>query len=129
MSDNGVTTQRVDDKVTIGPSSANKEVLDDLVQQGYFRTQLGAFQAAAMLALRKKLDPATAASGSTAWNRGSVPREILDFLEWYVPTPTPARFLEQLGNVGTAYIAERVKTKGYDYSDLFDLPRDLSTEV
>lgn len=129
MSKEGMEPRRPDDKVTFGPSTANKDVLEDLVDQGYFQTSLGAFQAAAMLALRKKLDPSTAASGSTTWNRGSVPREILDFLEWYVPTPTPARVLEQLGNVGVAYIAERVKTKGWDYSELFDLPRDLSTEV
>jgi hypothetical protein len=111
------------DKVTIGPSAANRDVLDLLVKQGHFNNSLAAFQAAAMLAIRKDLEASSApASAGTMWNRGSVNRQILDFLAWYVPTTTPARVLEQLGNAGTAYIAERVKTGGYRLSEIFDLP-------
>lgn len=128
MSDATTTPPSVEDKKTIGPTAANKEVLEDLVDQGYFKTQLGAFQAAAMLAVRKSLDVSAATSGSTTWNSGSVPREVLDFLEWYVPTATPVRLLEQLGNVGIAHIADRVQTKGYTYSELFDLPQDVSDQ-
>ena len=112
------------DKVTIGPSAANKDVLDLLVTQGHFNSSLAAFQAAAMLALRKDLETSSApASAGTMWNRGSVNRQILDFLTWYVPTTTPARVLEQLGNAGTAYIAEKVKTGGYRLTEIFELPR------
>jgi hypothetical protein len=112
------------DKVTIGPSAANKDVLDLLVTQGHFNSSLAAFQAAAMLAIRKDLEASSApASAGTMWNRGSVNRQILDFLTWYVPTTTPARVLEQLGNAGTAYIAEKVRTGGYRLSEIFDLPR------
>ncbi len=56
------------------------------------------------------------------WNRGSVNSQILEFLEWYLPTETPARALEQLGNAGTAFIAERVSTGGYNLSEIFELP-------
>jgi hypothetical protein len=116
------------DKVTIGPSAANKDVLDLLVTQGHFNSSLAAFQAAAMLAIRRDLEASTApASAGTMWNRGSVNRQILDFLAWYVPTTTPARVLEQLGNAGTAYIAEKVKTGGYRFTEIFDLPH-ISTE-
>jgi hypothetical protein len=112
------------DKVTIGPSAANKDVLDLLVTQGHFNSSLAAFQAAAMLAIRKDLEASSApASAGTMWNRGSVNRQILDFLTWCVPTTTPARVLEQLGNAGTAYIAEKVRTGGYRLSEIFDLPR------
>jgi hypothetical protein len=112
------------DKVTIGPSAANKDVLDLLVTQGHFSSSLAAFQAAAMLAIRKNLEASSApTSAGTMWNRGSVNRKILDFLTWYVPTTTPARVLEQMGNAGTAYIAEKVKTGGYRLSEIFDLPR------
>jgi len=112
------------DKVTIGPSAANKDVLDLLVTQGYFNSSLAAFQAAAMLAIRKDLEASSApASAGTMWNRGSVNRQILDFLTWYMPTTTPARVLEQLGNAGTAYIAEKVKTGGYRLTEIFELPR------
>jgi hypothetical protein len=111
------------DKVTIGPSAANKDVLDLLVTQGHFNSSLAAFQAAAMLAIRKDLEASSApASAGTMWNRGSVNRQILDFLAWYVPTTTPARVLEQLGNAGTAYIAEKVRTGGYRLTEIFDLP-------
>jgi hypothetical protein len=112
------------DKVTIGPSAANRDVLDLLVTQGHFSSSLAAFQAAAMLALRKDLEASSApTSAGTMWNRGSVNRHILDFLSWYVPTSTPARVLEQLGNAGTAYIGEKVKTGGYRFTEIFELPR------
>ena len=111
------------DKVTFGPSAANEGILDLLVRNGHFKTALGAFQAAAMLALSKNLDAISApASAGTKWNRGSIEPQIRDFLEWYIPTNQPTRLLEQLGNVGIAYIAEKVKTGGYSLTELFDLP-------
>src|SRR5262249_51961103 len=112
------------DKVTIGPSATNKDVLDLLVTQGHFNSSLAAFQAAAMLAIRKELEASGApASAGTMWNRGSVNRQILEFLSWYMPTTTPARVLEQMGNAGTAYISEKVKTGGYTLTEIFELPR------
>ena len=112
------------DKVTVGPSQANRDVLELLVKQGHFKTALGAFQAAAMLAIRKNLDPSGApASGGTMWNRGSVSPQILEFLEWYMPSKTPVRVLEQLGNAGTDYIAEKVKVGGYTLTEIFELPQ------
>ena len=117
-------TEVDEDKRTIGPSASNKDVLEMLVQQGHFKTSVGAFQAAAMLAIRKGLDTSTApTSAGTMWNRGSVSSQVLDFLTWYLPTTSPARALEQLGNVGTAFIAEKVKTGGYSLTEIFDLPR------
>ena len=111
------------DKVTIGPSAANRDVLELLVQQGHFKTSLGAFQAAAMYALGKGLDPSTAPqSAGTMWNRGSVNRQVIDFLGWYLPTTPPTRALEQLGNAGTAAITERVRSGGYDLSEIFEFP-------
>lgn len=122
--DSAVEPGADNDKVTIGPSAANKDVLDLLVTQGHFNSSLAAFQAAAMLAIRKDLEASSApASAGTMWNRGSVNRQILDFLTWYVPTTTPARVLEQLGNAGTAYIAEKVRTGGYRFTEIFELPQ------
>ncbi len=112
------------DKVTIGPSASNRDVLELLVTQGHFKTALGAFQAAAMLAIRKGFDPSTApASAGTMWNRGSVNPQARDFLSWYGPTETPIRILEQLGNAGTEYIAEKVIAGGYNLTEIFELPR------
>jgi len=116
------TDESNQDKVTIGPSAANRDVLELLVEQGHFKTSLGAFQAAAMLALNKGLDPNSApASAGTMWNRGSVNKQILDFLEWYCSTSAPNRLLEQLGNAGTAHLGERVRSGGYDLTELFEL--------
>jgi hypothetical protein len=113
-----------EDKRTIGPSTSNKDVLEMLVQQGHYKTALGAFQAAAMLAIRKGIDPSTAPpSAGTMWNRGSVSAQVLEFLTWYLPTKSPARALEQLGNAGTAHIAEKVRTGGYSLTEIFELPR------
>lgn len=113
-----------DDKITIGPSSSNKDVLEMLVLQGHYKTALGAFQAAAMLAIRKGIDRSSAPpSAGTMWNRGSVNPQVLEFLTWYLPTTSPARALEQLGNAGTAYIAEKVKTGSYSLTEIFELPR------
>jgi len=111
------------DRRTLGPSAPNRDVLDLLVKQGHFKTSLGAFQAAAMLAIRKGLDPTQApASAGTMWNRGSVSSQMLDFLTWFLPTSAPALALEQYGNAGTHLIAEKVKTGGYTLTEIFEMP-------
>lgn len=112
-----------DDRRTFGPSASNREVLELLVKQGHFKTSIGAFQASAMLALRKGLDPDQAPpSIGTMWNRGSVTTQVLEFLAWYLPTSTPVRSLAQLGNAGTEYISSKVRTGGYALSEIFELP-------
>lgn len=112
-----------DDRRTFGPSAPNREVLDLLVKQRHFRTAIGAFQAAAMLALRKNLDLEVAPSSTgTMWNRGSVDLKMLEFLGWYLPTATPVRAFALLGNVGTDHIASKVRTGGYSLSEIFELP-------
>jgi hypothetical protein len=114
------------DKVTFGVSLPGQDVLDGLMRMKYFKSELGAFQAAASLAMSLDL-PArevTAANG-TKWNRGSVDPQMLSFFEWYLATPTPVRQLERLGNVGLAHIADKVSTGGYTFSELFQLPKDL----
>lgn len=111
-----------DDRRTFGPSASNREVLEMLVKQGHFKTSIGAFQAAAMLAIRKGLDPELApASTGTMWNRGSVNLQMLEFLSWYLPTPTPVRAFAQFGNAGTEYITDKVRTGGYPLSEIFEL--------
>jgi hypothetical protein len=124
VNENTMESGSDNDKVTIGPSAVNRDILELLVKQGHFTSSIAAFQAAAMLAMRKNLEISSApTSAGTMWNRGSVNRQILEFLAWYVPTTTPVRVLEQLGNAGTAYIAEKVKTGGYRLTEIFDLPR------
>lgn len=110
------------DRRTFGPSAANKDILESLVAKGYFKTSLGAFQSAAMLAVRLGLDPEQAPqSAGTVWNRGSVNTQVLDFLSWYLPTSTPVRALEQYGNLGVAHIAARVTQEGYPLSEILEL--------
>ncbi|WP_309104955.1 hypothetical protein [Microbacterium sp.] len=128
MSDHVVSSGEDDDRRTFGPSASNRDVLELLVKQGHFKTSIGAFQAAAMFALRKGLDPERApSSAGTMWNRGSVNLQVLEFLGWYLPTATPVRVLAQLGNAGTDYIASRVRSGGYTLSEIFELP-EISVE-
>lgn len=123
MSESTTAFQDDDDRRTFGPSASNREVLEALVKQGHFKTAIGAFQAAAMLAIRKGLDPGQAPSSTgTMWNRGSVNLQVLEFLGWYLPTNAPVRVFAQLGNAGTAYIADKVLTGGYPLSEIFELP-------
>jgi len=110
------------DRRTFGPSLVNKEILEALVAKGHFKTSLGAFQAAAMLAVRLGLDPENAPpSAGTVWNRGSVNGQVLEFLSWYLPTATPVRALEHYGNLGVAHISERVSSEGYPLSEILEL--------
>jgi len=114
------------DKVTFGVSSAGQDVLDALMRMRYFKSELGAFQAAASLAMSLDLPAREVnAANGTKWNRGSVNPQMLNFLEWYLETSTPVRHLERLGNVGLAHIADKVATGGYPLSELFQLPSDL----
>lgn len=111
------------DRVTFGPSASNIEILEKLEATGVFKSQLGAFQAAALLAIAKGLDVSAAPqSAGTKWNRGSVKPQVLEFLRWYLPTEQPVRNLETLGNLGTAYIGEMVRAGGYTFSEIFELP-------
>lgn len=111
-----------DDRRTFAPSPANRDVLEQLVGQGHFKTSIGAFQAAALMALRLGLntDNAPPASG-TMWNRGSVNLSVLEFLSWYVPTNAPVRALALLGNVGLEFISEKVSTGGYSLTEIFEI--------
>ena len=122
MTDTAEDSELDGDRRTFGPSSANKEILEALVAKGHFKTSLGAFQAAAMLAVRLGLESQNAPpSAGTVWNRGSVNVQVLDFLSWYLPTTTPVRALEQYGNLGVAHIAERVNSEGYPLSEILEL--------
>lgn len=114
------------DKVTFGVSTTGQDVLDALMRMKYFKSELGAFQAAASLAMSLDLPAREVnAANGTKWNRGSVNPQMLNFLEWYLGTSTPVRQLERLGNVGLAHIADKVATGGYTLSELFQLSRDL----
>jgi len=114
------------DKVTFGVSSAAQDVLDALMRMKYFKSELGAFQAAASLAMSLDLPAREVnAANGTKWNRGSVNPQMLHFLEWYLVSSTPVRQLERLGNVGLAHIADKVATGGYTLSELFQLSRHL----
>jgi len=109
------------DKTNIRTSEANADVLELLVKQGHFQTRLGAFQAAAMLALRKDLPTVDLPSaGGLNYNQGSF-KQVIDFLTWYVPTGTPASLLEQLGNAGTSYVSEKVRSGGYTFTEIFEI--------
>lgn len=107
------------DKAVIGVSSAGQATLDRLIEIGWFRTEAAAFQAAASLALAAGLEPIEGSYG-TKWGRGGAFSSMLAFLEWYVPTPTPARYIEGLAEAGLALIQGRLRP-GARLTDVFEL--------
>lgn len=108
------------DKSTIGATKSGEEVLTRLVDEGHFKTGIAAFQAAAMLALALDLPrPDSSEKTGTKWGTGSI-TQTLAFLEWYVPSTTPARELESLGEAGLIYLAAKSQA-GYRLSELFNL--------
>ncbi len=124
MSEVEPTEPNEKDRVTFGVSQQGQTVLEALISQKFFKTELGAFQAAAAHALNLELPLAdVSTSNGTKWNRGSVSPQLLEFLEWYLPTATPVRALESLGNAGLASISDKAISGGYVYSEIFQLPK------
>jgi len=122
MTDSNKPEER--DKTTFGVSAAGQDVLDALSRAKLFKTDIAAFQAAAMLALNLNIQvDDTSPSNGTKWSTSSVKPQALEFLEWYVPTKTPVRTLERFGNAGLSHIAERVLSGGYTMTEIFQLPK------
>jgi hypothetical protein len=113
------------DKAVIGVTAKGQEVLTRLLETGWFRTEAAAFQAAAAFALASDLDLPLDGSYGTKWNKGGALGSMLSFLEWYVPTSTPARQIEILAEAGLTAIGERLKP-GANLTDVFSL-REVST--
>lgn len=107
------------DKNQIGVTPAGREILEKL-KDDYFASEKAAFQAAIALALELGLEPSNEAGYETKWGLGTM-SEVLDFLQWYVPTDTPARFAERLGEAGLAHISTKLDI-GRTISEIFESP-------
>lgn len=105
------------DKNQIGVTPAGRDTLEKLKGE-YFASEKAAFQAAIALALEIGLDPSNEVGFETKWGLGTM-SEVLDFLQWYVPTDTPARYAERLGDSGLKYINSRIEI-GRTISEIFD---------
>lgn len=104
------------DKNQIGVTPSGRETLEKL-KGDYFASEKAAFQAAIALALELKLEPSSEIGFETKWGLGTM-SEVLDFLSWYVPTDTPARHAERLGDAGLSYIDSKIEI-GRTISEIF----------
>jgi hypothetical protein len=105
------------DKNQIGVTPLGREVLEKL-KGTHFASEKAAFQAAVSLALELGLEPSNESRYDTKWGLGTM-SEVLDFLQWYVGTDTPARYAEKLGEAGLSYISSRIEL-GRSVSEIFD---------
>lgn len=105
------------DKNQIGVTPAGRDTLEKL-KGDYFASEKAAFQAAIALALEIGLEPSTEIGFETKWGLGTM-GEVLEFLQWYVPTDTPARYAERLGDAGLKYVDSKIEI-GRTVSEIFD---------
>ena len=104
------------DKNQIGVTPHGRETLEKL-KGSHFASEKAAFQAAVSLALELGLEPSNESRYETKWGLGTM-SEVLDFLQWYIPTDTPARHAEKLGEAGLSYISSRIEL-GRSLSEIF----------
>jgi hypothetical protein len=113
------------DKNQIGVTPSGRETLDKLRGE-YFASEKAAFQAAIALALELKLELSPEVGFETKWGLGTM-SEIVEFLSWYVPTDTPARHAERLGDAGLSYIDSKIET-GRTISEIFSTTPRVSLD-
>lgn len=111
------------DKTTISVSGNGQEVLTVLGPAGrrYFESELGAFLAAASLAIALGLDPADfdSPSAGTKWNRGSGAIGDWEKLaKLYLSTEEPIKMLEKYGEAGLRHLRDRLEL-GLSVTELF----------
>ncbi|MDA1334341.1 MAG: hypothetical protein O2797_08995 [Bacteroidetes bacterium] len=94
-----------DDKKTIGVTRENQAALSELVDDGYFASEIDAAKFAMAHAIKNDLQSRRTPGADTKWNVGSVdPDGTLAALlrTLYPETCEPYRLLEDLINVGLA---------------------------
>jgi len=105
-----------EDKSQIGVTPAGREILERLKGE-YFASEKAAFQASIALALELGLEPSAEVGFETKWGLGTM-SGVLEFLAWYLPTETPARAAERLGDAGLRYVESGIET-GKTVSEIF----------
>jgi hypothetical protein len=112
----------IDDKKTIGLTSGNKEVMERLLEQGFFKEGIPAAKFALAYAIKLGIQPKGFEGIETIWNIGSFDPmgELRDLISVFSPNAkTPYRVAEELVNVGFEAIGEKIKKSNrIDLADL-----------
>ncbi|MES9811349.1 MAG: hypothetical protein ABW159_00585 [Candidatus Thiodiazotropha sp.] len=111
------------DKKTIGITRDNNEVLQRLVIDGQFGSELDAAKFAMARAIKKGTEPGRIDSADTKWNVGSVDvdgklRSLLT--AFYPDVEEPFRLMEYLMNKGLSELAMSSTQKLDVYGIMFD---------
>lgn len=115
-----------EDKKTVGLTSENRSIMDQLMDRGFFREQKDAAMFAMAYAIRQGISPGASEGTNTIWNVGSLDpdgeiRTLISNL--FQDTSTPYRLLECFVNAGLADIGARMeKEPGMEITDVLDAP-------
>lgn len=113
-----------DDKVTIGLNSRGREIIEIMMESGFYNTQIDAAKSALALAIKSKIKPGIADGASTVWNIGSFDPEgeLRDLLPmFYDDINAPYSLVEFLINEGLDIIGKSIEDSGtYDLRKILE---------
>lgn len=114
------------DKKTIGLTPGNRTVIEELVQQKFFKDQIDAAKFAMALAIQSGMQPGSAEGAETIWNVGSFDPDgqLKNLIPSLFPgTDAPYRALEHFVNAGLQLIAAHISEKK-SISGFFNLAKE-----
>lgn len=115
----------VTDKKTIGLTSDNRKIMNELWEKDVFNDQMDLAKFAMSVAINQGVIPNNSSEGTeTIWNVGSFDPEgeIKSVIKALYPdTVTPYRAMEYLFNQGFHIISEKMNENNFEISDLLDM--------
>lgn len=110
------------DKKTIGLTPSSREVVDDLINRGWFKEGIDVAKFAMALAIKMGMQPGKVDGAETVWNVGSFDpdgelKTLIPIL--YPESETPYRAVEFFFNKGLEQIGHKLKDN--EYLELTDL--------
>lgn len=102
------------DKKTIGLTPDNRAIIEDLVQQKFFKEQIDAAKFALSVAINNQIQLGSAEGAETIWNVGSFDtdgnlKSLINSL--YPEIDTPYRLVEYFINAGLQIIQQKYPDK------------------
>ena len=105
-----------EDKKTLGLTAANRNVVEQIMERGFFEDQIDAAKFSMSLAIKNDVKPGDIEGAETVWNIGSFDPdgEIRDLIKALYPdTEIPYRLIEFFINAGLELIENYFKSDKY----------------
>lgn len=115
-----------EDLVTIGVTDEGNQVLERMIERGWFETDMAAFKAAVAFGLANCISPTESGRFQTKWNRGSLDQsgEFLEVVGLLYEGPRPWDHVRRVGDAALKVLAPRIE-RATVASELFG---DLNAE-